>query len=294
MHGLTVRFTAIVALGFVGALAASGLTACEPVVPDTYVALGDSYAAGPLVPDQTLSPVGCGRSTNNYAHVISSRIHVTKFVDVTCSAATTDSLYVEQNVAGGANPAQADSLDDHTKVVTFQFGGNDIGFGEVVQSCITLLPWGAGCAATKYQVGGQDVLRDRIRAAEPKIARALAEVKRKAPNAKVFVVGYPAILPESGGCWSVTSPIVDADIPYLRGVLKDFNRVIAAQAAAAGAVYLDIYTPTIGHDACSSNRWIEPVIPSTGTPAFPVHPNYWGYWSWGPAMADTINQHVPA
>jgi hypothetical protein len=34
-----------------------------------WVGLGDSYAAGPLIPDQQLDPLGCLRSNHNFAHL---------------------------------------------------------------------------------------------------------------------------------------------------------------------------------------------------------------------------------
>jgi hypothetical protein len=41
------------------AMAVIGASAgCTPT-PDTYVALGDSYVAGPLIPNQSLTPLGC-------------------------------------------------------------------------------------------------------------------------------------------------------------------------------------------------------------------------------------------
>jgi hypothetical protein len=49
--------------------------------------------------------------------------------------------------------------------------------------------------------------------------------------------------------------------------------MLAQQAAANGAVYVDVYTPSIGRNACtgSGTRWVEPFIPAN--PAAPVHPN---------------------
>ncbi len=37
-----------------------------------YTALGDSYAAGPLIPNPVL-PLGCLKSSNNYAHQAAPR-----------------------------------------------------------------------------------------------------------------------------------------------------------------------------------------------------------------------------
>jgi hypothetical protein len=74
------------------------------------------------------------------------------------------------------------------------------------------------------------------------------------------------------GCWP-TVPLAWADVPYLRGVQKGLNAMLAAQAAANGARLVDDYTASIGHDACrsSSTKWVEPLIPTH--PAAPFHPN---------------------
>jgi hypothetical protein len=50
----------IAVFGVIGAAAANAAT---------YTALGDSYAAGPLIPNQSLNPLGCLRSDHNYAHL---------------------------------------------------------------------------------------------------------------------------------------------------------------------------------------------------------------------------------
>lgn len=287
------RASGLLAIAVAATIATTGLTGCDPT-PDTYVAIGDSYASGPAIPDILNDPLACGRSSNNYAHLSYPRIKATRFIDVTCGGSTSANVAESQGLPTGETVApQGNRLDGQTKIVTFQFGGNDIGFGDVVQSCISVLPWSAGCAATTYRMNGRDILRERISAAAPRLDQALAEVKRRAPNATVFVVGYPAIMPDSGsGCWSVTTPVVPDDVVYLRGITKELNAMLAARASAAGAHFVDLYTPSIGHDACSGSRWVEPLIPNIATPAWPVHPNINGMRGFADAVSATINAHV--
>ena len=268
-----------------------GLTACDPPKPAAYVALGDSFTAGPLILDQSLSPLGCLRSNRNYPHIVAPSIKTTSFTDVSCSGATTKDMFTTQGVTPGPNPPQLDAIDASTKVVTLQIGGNDIGFSGIITNCAALTPWSSGCKGD-YVTGGRDQLADRVAATAPKIDSVLAGIAKKAPQAKVFVLGYPAILPESGGgCWP-SVPIVSNDVSYLRGVEKNLNAMIKARAQAAGATYVDIYTPSIGHDACSSSRWVEPIIP--GTDAAPVHPNATGMRGFGVVTAAAINKVVTA
>jgi lysophospholipase L1-like esterase len=235
-----------------------------------YAALGDSYAAGPLIPNQ-LPPYGCLKSDHNYGHLAAPSIGFT-LRDPSCSGAKTNHMTEQQNVELGPNPPQFNSLDAETKVVSLSIGGNDIGFSEVAQSCITLNPFATPCK-DKYASGGHDQLAERIEQTAPKVAAVLQGIHARAPSARVFVLNYPAIFPETGfGCWP-QEPIGFGDVPYLRSTEQRLNAMLATQAAANGATLVDWYKASIGHDSCKSlsTRWVEPLIP--GELAAPLHPN---------------------
>ncbi|MDQ2629549.1 MAG: SGNH/GDSL hydrolase family protein [Actinomycetota bacterium] len=236
-----------------------------------YVALGDSYAAGPLIPNPVL-PLGCLKSSNNYPRLAAPGIGLT-LRDATCSGATTVHMTNPQNVdPDGPNPPQLNSLDASTTVVSLTIGGNDIGFSEVAQSCIVINPFSHPCL-DKYNSGGVNQLKARIDATAPKVAAVLQGIKARAPLAKIYVVNYPAIFPETGfGCWP-QMPIGFQDVPYLRNTQRQLNAMLATQAAANGATLVNWYAASIGHDACkgSSTRWVEPLVP--GNSAAPIHPN---------------------
>jgi hypothetical protein len=236
-----------------------------------YVALGDSYASGPLIPNPVL-PFGCLKSSNNYPRLAAPGIGLT-LRDATCGGATTVHMTNPQNVdPDGPNPPQLNSLDASTAVVSLTIGGNDIGFSEVAQSCITVNPFSHPCL-DKYNSGGVNQLKARIDATAPKVAAVLQGIKARAPSAKIYVVNYPAIFPETGfGCWP-QMPLGFQDVPYLRTTEKQLNAMLATQAAANGATLVNWYAASIGHDACkgSSTRWVEPLVP--GNSAAPIHPN---------------------
>ncbi len=273
-----------------GVIATVGLTGCEPP-PDTYVAMGDSYVAGPLIPVQSTAPLGCLRSNRNYASLVKPKIRVAKFVDVSCSGATTDDFWAAQDVQPGpANPPQFDALNRQTKVVTFGIGGNDIGFTSIVINCGTSLPNDPGCKGD-YVHDGRDELSERIAATAPKIDRVLKEIKRRAPRATILLVGYPTVLPETGtGCYPLV-PVLPADVPYLRAKVKELNAMLRNRAAAGGATYIDIAPVSVGHDFCQPlAKWVEGLTPTTA--AAPVHPNAAGMAGWAPMVAAAINRVV--
>lgn len=278
--------------GGVALLAGLGLMAgAGPAVADAgphYVALGDSYTAGPLIPHQTGRPALCLRSDHNYPSLVAKAVDAATFTDASCSGSTTGDMTSEQNLGIGANPPEFDALEADTSLVTVGIGGNDIGFGSILITCGSLSvtdPAGAPCEK-KYTSGGTDQLRDKIAATGPKIAKMLDGIHARSPHARVVVVGYPRILPASGGCWPLV-PVSRGDIPYLGGVEKALNAMLEQRAHDGGAEYA--VNDASGHDLCRppADKWVEGIIPTM--PAAPVHPNAAGMRATAGAVEQVVS-----
>ncbi|MFG3496780.1 SGNH/GDSL hydrolase family protein [Streptomyces sp. NPDC047886] len=267
------RTAVVLATATAALTAGAGLGTGPAVAADTdvsrYVALGDSYAAASGVPDSV--DTTCMRSSRNYPALVDAALTPAAHKDVTCGGATTAHLASAQYPDV---PPQLDALNADTDLVTLTMGGNDIGFAGIILRCVTLgltSPFGSPCKKS-YTWTGRDELAATIDRTAPKIADAIGDIRARAPHAKILVTGYPAILPDDGtNCLSVVS-IAKGDAPWLRDTHKRLNAMIAAQAAAHGAVYVDTYTPSIGHDMCkpAGTRWMEPL---TFGSAAPFHPN---------------------
>jgi lysophospholipase L1-like esterase len=242
----------------------------------TFVALGDSYAAGNLIPASPVgSPAGCLRSTHNYSGDVQAVIHAGRYVDVACSDATTADMTRAQHTAVGTNPPQFAALSPRDSLVTITIGGNDVGFKPILLECVALSvtsPAGHPCKQ-HFTAGGTDRVAAAVKAAGPKIAAVLRGIHSRAPRARVLLAGYPDILPNTGtGCFPDV-PLAHGDVPYLRATEVALNRTLARAAAANGATFVDTYKATIGHDVCqrAGVRWVEGAVPTS--PAFPFHPN---------------------
>ncbi|KUH37465.1 MULTISPECIES: SGNH/GDSL hydrolase family protein [Streptomyces] len=275
---LAATTTAAAALA-TAALGAGPAAGAETSV-DRYVALGDSFASAAGVPDQVDS--ACMRSDRNYPALVRASLTPAAHRDVSCGGATTVHMTTAQNASA---PPQFDALSADTDVVTLTIGGNDIGFADIIVRCVSLglfNPFGSPCKSS-YTWTGTDQLAATVNATAPKIAAAIDGVRQRAPHATILVTGYPAILPDDGtNCPSVVS-IAKGDAPWLRDTHKRLNAMIATQAAQRGAVYVDTYTKSIGHDACkpAGTRWMEPLFTNA---AAPFHPNAAGER----AMADAV------
>jgi hypothetical protein len=269
-----IRIAVVVALTVATLIAAVAPAAAA----DRYVGLGDSFAAGPLIPLQ-IRPFGCLKSNNNYVHMVQRRKGFAEFRDPSCSGAETEDMTQSQNVSPRPNPPQFDSLSTGTVAVTLTISGNDIGFSSIAEDCFSPTPNAGSPCKDQYTAGGQDEISRRIAETAPKVDAVLDGIYARSPQATTFVVNYSALFPHSGpGCWP-QMPVAEGDVPYLRAKQEELNQMLADQVAAnqdQNVQLVDVYAASVGHDACAPPllRWVEPYVPASA--AAPLHPNLIG------------------
>ena len=278
-----------------GALLAAGAARAEG---GAYVALGDSYTSGPLVPNQHGDPPDCLRSDHNYPSLVASAFGLSGgFLDASCSSAETVHMTQPQTglSAGGTNPPQFNALSSGTALVTVGIGGNDAGLVAVAERCLAmgvLNPTGSACR-DHYAPGGNDTLAAKIEQIRPRIGVVLRGIHRISPNARVAIVGYPNVTPQNGGsCYPLVTLSAD-DIRYFDSLILRLNSAIAREAALNDSEYVDTYTDSRGHDACTlpPERWFEPGVPSE--PAAPLHPNAKGEAGMARSVIGVLGQPRP-
>lgn len=279
---LRLALATVLSTGAVGATA-SVPAASAAAEPPRYVALGDSYAAAPLVPPVDPAALKCLRSLADYPHV-AAKILGAKLTDVSCSGATSDHLSTAQHP--GTAP-QYDALTPDTDLVSVTIGGNDADLFDELLGCINILPrpYGTSCAK-ENTAGGTDKVRARIDARAPAFAAVLDGIARRAPRAEVFVVGYGNYF-RTDGCHPA-QPFWKQDANHLQGAINHLNTVLRQAAEEHGATFVDTYTPGIGHDICAApaDRHVEGLIPTRA--AAPLHPNASGARAVGEALAAAV------
>ncbi|MFD9595498.1 SGNH/GDSL hydrolase family protein [Kitasatospora sp. NPDC059973] len=262
-----------------------------PLPTGPYVALGDSYTSGLKIAPQVGEPRGCARSAVNYPSLVAKALGLAddRFKDVSCSGARTGDLTGSQETdGGGVNPPQLDALSPATRLVTVGIGGNDAGFMEVVGECAkenladvvkSLIGSGRAPAPCKDHYasagGAADQVQRKVDTAGERLGQVLQEVKRRSPQARVYVVGYPVLLPaDPASCVPVLGrALAAADLGFIAEKEQQLNAMLKRRAETAGAVFVDAAAPSAGHDMCAGEaaRWVEPPFPAPGLAA--IHPN---------------------
>ena len=279
--------------GMVGALVLAGTALvaspahAAPLAegPVEYVALGDSMASGPLIPNIT-GPIGCGRSTHNYAHELAAALGA-NLRDVTCSGAKSRHMTEPQSTSvGGVDtgtvPPQFDALTASTTLVTLTIGGNDVGLVGIAEDCVNLDP-----TATPCKGEFETEVAQRTQELGPRLSAVLDGIRARSPKARIVVTGYGLYIKPTG-CWP-GQPGLPTYANFLPGAVNAMNGVIRDQANAHGATYIDLVTPSAGHDACQSatKRWVEGYVPLN--PAAPLHPNARGEAAYAAIIGNTLS-----
>jgi len=216
--------------------AAAG-AALPPGPVDTYVALGDSYTAGPLVRWVRRDPPTCLRSTRNYPAVLAQWLDVDDLVDASCSGADTGDLQAPQSGFGQRVPAQLSGVTADTDLVTLGIGGND---ADLFSALV------AGSRPPR--------VLSTLERVSSRVARIVAAIQVRAPAATIVVVGYPRIVPPRGTCAAL--PFDAADNRYLDRVERALNAGLR-RATRDRAVYVDTYGPSRGHHVCAAEAWVN-------------------------------------
>jgi lysophospholipase L1-like esterase len=272
-HSSRINRLCVSVLGAILLIALAVPAAQATASPLRYVALGDSYsAASGVLPPDLFAPPECLRSVRNYPHVIAADTGA-QLKDVTCGAAET-SHFFESQYPGV--PPQLNALRQDTQLVTMTIGGNDSGvFIDTILACgtagLSTLGQGSPCK-DRYGSSFEDTINS---VTYPSLVKTLTAVRAKAPTATVAILGYPWIMPASGGCFT-KMPIAQGDVSYVRGIQATLNDAVRRAAAATGTTYVDFSSASNGHDACQPPgvRWVEPVL--QGTNPVIVHPNALG------------------
>lgn len=256
------------AITLVASVAVVAPAAAASAIPQYrhYVALGDSFTAGPLIPWQHLS--WCFRSNNNYPAWLATDLGIYDtpggFTDASCSSADTTNMTQAQPVPTAdlhfatAEP-QFDALTLDTDLVTIGIGGNDYSvFGSLIATCPTVRdsdPTGAPCQK-HFTIDGTDTLKAATVHTGRNVENVIKGVRERSPAAKIVVVGYPRLVPPSGYCPDVI-PFADGDYAWADSVERSLNSALAGAARRQRVTYVDTYGPSLGHDACAgSAAWV--------------------------------------
>jgi lysophospholipase L1-like esterase len=227
----------------------------------SYVAMGSSFAAGPGIPPaESGSPSGCARSSDNYANDVARQIGA-NLTDVSCSGAVTADILTDDQ--DGQSP-QIDAVGSGTQLVTVTIGGNDIDYLGSLDTYSCQDEGGSNCGTV--DTGG---IASTLTVLTQRLENVVTAIQARAPQARVLLVDYFTILPDSGACTGV--PLTADQLSYEHSLAADLVQDTAGAAGATGAGLVDLATASDQHNACSAQPWVNTYDVASGLS--PYHPN---------------------
>lgn len=219
-----------------------------PDLPDvgSYVAMGDSFTAGPGLEELRSDAGFCLRSTRNWPSLLERMLDAERFRDVSCVGASTSEL-LDSGSRITAAPPQVDAVDAGTDLVTVGIGGND---GNLFASLISACTGGHGACGSFARDQAPAILDQTI----PRITATLDAIRDRAPDATILLVGYPRIMPETGTCEAIGIP--DGDAAAVVEAEQSLDDALSTAARQAEVGYVSMRQASRGHDACAgADAW---------------------------------------
>ncbi|MFF8259079.1 SGNH/GDSL hydrolase family protein [Streptomyces virginiae] len=230
---------ALLALLAVTTLGLAQQASAAPAAGERFVALGDSYSSGVGAGSYLSDSGSCQRSSKAYPSLWAAANAPASFSFTACSGATT----------GTVKSNQLSPLNSSTTLVSVTAGGNDVGFANVMQTCV--LQSEATCLTAVNNAIGQ------INGTLPgSLSSLYGAIRSKAPQAHVVVLGYPRFYQLNGNCIAGLSEGERAAINRGSDAL---NGMLAKQAANAGFTYSSVVDEFTGHEICSGAAWLHSV-----------------------------------
>ena len=231
--------------------ALAAVTACVAAIPlvlaatpasassVNYVALGDSYASG--LGAGSYSGGSCDRSANAAAQLWANAHSPASFAFVACSGATTSDVINNQISA----------LNSSTTLVSLTIGGNDVGFENVMITCVL----GTDSACVNAINNAEAQARSQLPGS---LSTLFNDISARAPGARVVVTGYPEFydLSRSSGCIGLSNTkrqAIDGGADVLDSVIS------GAVAGHANFAYAEVRSAFSGHELCDSTEWLHSV-----------------------------------
>lgn len=272
----------------------------------SYIALGDSFSSGEGVEPfeagtSTPNLNTCHRSNYAYARLISGTS--LKIPSLGSNGFRACSGAVTQNITDAPQWNEGTQLDlwpdSMTQLVTLTIGGNDIGFADLAKACVNPL---SSCAinSTAYNTALNKINNEL----PGKLSATYKSILKYAPNAKVYVLGYPHVIanktasdgPDARCAYMQDGGTNWAEAQGVRSIVTKLNEKIATAITTENSSRLRFVdmngtnSPFRGHEICSTSTSYFQNLNQAGTnEAYVFHPNAAGQQAYATLAANAIN-----
>jgi hypothetical protein len=228
-----------------------------------YLALGDSFSSGEgayeyeVGTDQPEN--NCHLSKRSYPYLTAQALNISSFHSVACSGAVSSDYYGPQDKKNEVNSPLGFWLPGYrgqyeyieragdASAVTISMIGNDIGFGDKLKKCII------GTDSCFHFREDRESVAYEIHSKFNTLLSIYADIQDKAPEAKIYVLGYPQLFGTGSEC-GLNVRLDTEERLFARGLATYLNAVIKAATEKVGVQYIDVEHAFSGKQHCDSGE----------------------------------------
>ena len=133
------------------------------------------------------------------------------------------------------------------ETLVLSVGGDDIGFADIVKSCVANS--GGGTCYNTYE--DRVELVNRINATYSKLVKTYTTLRNESGGARMYVVGYPQVAKTGGDCGLNVHLNAD-EIIFASQLIDYLDSVVQRAAQTAGVFYVNTQHAFDGHRLCES------------------------------------------
>lgn len=254
----------------------TGTTTIPSTVPSSgqvsglLIGMGDSYTSAYGAPPYISPAEPCYHSqSTSYVQVAKAALGSGVTVkNIGCSGADTEDVQITYS----GESAQVGRLAG-AKWVAMTIGGNDYDF----------------LGAITQKTSGPARVVSNLTNIKNNVKGVINKVKTNVPGVKVFIFGYPDILPTDASKLSQStcfgSQASQVSLAASHNMYVQLNNAIKAAATETGAIYIDAPAAFVGHDMCQATgaNWIARLNQDGD-----MHPNVDGHKAMGELLRQAI------
>lgn len=135
---------------------------------------------------------------------------------------------------------------------TVSVGGNDVGFGNILESCV--VPHLSRQTSDNVCFDTYESRQELVQLIDrtvPRWTRLYNQLQAEAPLSRIYVIGYPSIASDTGKC-GLNVHLNTSEIEFSEEIIAYLNDAVQKAAHNAGLTYVDISQALYGHRLCES------------------------------------------
>ncbi|MDB5171226.1 MAG: hypothetical protein JWO35_920 [Candidatus Saccharibacteria bacterium] len=138
------------------------------------------------------------------------------------------------------------------RIVTVSVGGNDIGFGDIVQNCV--IPHVSRHLSDNTCYNTYEDRLELTKLVDRTVSRWSAlykQLQADAPGTRLYAIGYPQVVDDTGKC-GLNVHLNKSELEFTLELISYINAGVAKAALKAGVTYVDISKALYGFRLCET------------------------------------------